>query len=367
MKVANITLQAINNYGSVLQTFATEQVFRQIGCDVFTINYIRETARLNSFWKIILSKSLPPKLKIKKLITRYVIPKNNRVDVMEFYRKNQLHLTEKTYYSDTDLENDCPEADIYCTGSDQTWNTICQGDVPKAFFLHFVPKGKKKISFSASFGIPVLPQKDKEEVKELLSTYSAISVRESSGLDILDDLGLKGTLVLDPTLVVNPQFWNDYAAPRTIEEDYLLAYQLNRNFRFTKYMKDFAQHHHLKIVQLRSRKDTKLENGICLTTVTPQEWLSLIKHAKYVLTDSFHATAFSTIFHRDFMIIPPPRFNSRISDYLSLINLKNRIITNFDDYSYCNVPIDYSYIDTTLKREREKSLDFLRLAIQPQS
>ena len=89
MKVANITLQAINNYGSVLQTFATEQVFRQIGCDVFTINYIRETARLNSFWKIILSKSLPPKLKIKKLITRYVIPKNNRVDVMEFYRKNQ--------------------------------------------------------------------------------------------------------------------------------------------------------------------------------------------------------------------------------------------------------------------------------------
>ena len=132
-------------------------------------------------------------------------------------------------------------------------------------------------------------------------------------------------------------------------------------------MKDFAQHHHLKIVQLRSRKDTKLENGICLTTVTPQEWLSLIKHAKYVLTDSFHATAFSTIFHRDFMIIPPPRFNSRISDYLSLINLKNRIITNFDDYSYCNVPIDYSYIDTTLKREREKSLDFLRLAIQPQS
>lgn len=364
MKVANITLQAINNYGSVLQTFATEQVFRQIGCDVFTINYIRETARLDSFWKILCSKSLPPKLKIKKLITRYFVPKNNRVQVMDFYRKNQLHLTEKTYYTDTDLETNCPEADVYCTGSDQTWNTICQGDVPKAFFLHFVPKGKKKISFSASFGIPELPQKDKEEVKQLLSTYSAISVRESSGLNILDDLGLKGTLVLDPTLVVNPQFWNDYAAPRVIEEDYLLAYQLNRNFRFTKYMKDFAQHHHLKIVQLRSRKDTKLENGICLTTVTPQEWLSLIKHAKYVLTDSFHATAFCTIFHRDFMIIPPERFTSRIKDYLSLIHLDNRIITNYNDYSCCDVPIDYTITDNILDTEREKSLKFLCTAIQ---
>lgn len=364
MKVAIITLHAINNYGSVLQTLATEKIFQKLGCEVVTINFIRETARLDSFWKIIRSRSTTPKMKIKMLISHYFFRNKKRPQVLESFRHSQLHLTEKTYLSDYDLENQIPVADIYCTGSDQTWNTVCQGDVPKAFFLHFVPKGKKKISFSASFGITELPNSDKNEVRKLLSSYDAISVRESSGLKILNDLGLCGTLVVDPTLTIEPEFWNDFAAPRFIKEDYLLAYQLNRNPQFSKYMLDFAKYHNIKIIQVRSRKDTFLKNGICLTAPTPQEWLSLIKHAKYVLTDSFHATAFSTIFHRDFMIIPPERFSTRISDFLSLIKLNNRIVTDFNDYSYCNVPIDFTDIDKILETERNNSLAFLQDAIK---
>lgn len=364
MKVAIITLHAINNYGSVLQTLATEKLFQKLGCEVVTIDYIRETARLDSIWKVLLSRNLNLTMKIKTLISHYLFPNKKRTQILESFRHSQLHLTEKTYLSDYDLESQVPVADIYCTGSDQTWNTVCQGDVPKAFFLHFVPKDKKKISFSASFGITKLPNADKNEVKELLSSYDAISVRESSGLKILKDIGISGTLVLDPTLAIDPQYWKDYAAPRLIKEDYLLAYQLNRNHQFSKYMKNFAKYHGIKIVQVRSRKDTYLKNGICLTAPTPQEWLSLIKHAKYVLTDSFHATAFSTIFHRDFMIIPPERFSTRINDFLSLIKLNNRIVTDFNDYSYCNNPIDFTDIDKKLKTERTDSLAFLQDAIK---
>ena len=362
-KVVNITLHAINNYGSIFQSYATVQIFKSLGCEVETIDYIRETARLNSTWKIITAKHLSPMLRIKTLIVHYLPSKGNRSYIFNDFRKKYLNLTEKKYRSDNDFENNCPDADIYCTGSDQTWNTVCQGVIPKPYFLHFVPKDKRKISFSASFGINQLPQQDKLQVKELLSRYDDISVREQSGLNILNELGLKGTLVLDPTLTLSPNLWNEFAAPRIIEEDYLLSYQLNRNAQYTKYLKECAHVLNLKIIHIRSRKDTKFKNGICLTSPTPKEWLSLFKHAKYVLTDSFHATAFCTIFHRDFLVILPPRYSSRIIDFLTMIDQEQRIITDFQNFSYYNTPIDFSKIDRIIDIKREETMSFLKKAI----
>lgn len=364
MKVANITLHAINNYGSIFQSYATVEIFKSLGCKVETIDYIRETARLDTPWKIITSKSLNAKLKIKTLITHFLPSKGNRSAIMEEFRRKHLNLTEEKYRSDADFEKKYPEADIYCTGSDQTWNTICQGDIPKPYFLHFVPDNKRKISFSASFGIEKLPEKDKPEVKRLLSRYDAISVRELSGINILKDLGIKGTLVLDPTLTVSPDMWKEMAAPRMIEEDYILSYQLNRSNQYTKYLKKCAQTLHLKVIHIRARKDTTFENGICMTSPSPEELLSLFKHAKYVLTDSFHATAFSTIFHRDFMVILPPRFSSRITDFLAMIDQRQRIVTDFHNYSYYNTKVDFSIVDNIINKKREETMRFLERAIR---
>lgn len=213
MKVANITLHAINNYGSVFQTFATEKIFESLVCEVETIDYIRETAQLDSFWKIIKHGGPGWKIKMKQLAL-YLLPnsKDKRVERLDAFRQKHLHLTKRRYLSDKDLEENTPEADIYCTGSDQTWNTEIQHGVPRAFFLAFAPENKKRISFSASFGISELPVRDKAEAKELLSKYSAISVRETSGKKILDDLGFTDSVqVLDPTLVANPEMWYSLA------------------------------------------------------------------------------------------------------------------------------------------------------------
>ncbi len=363
MKVAIITLHAIDNYGSVLQTYATEKLFQQQGCEVETINYIRETAVLDSVWKILKAKNLSYKQKIKTLISFYLFSNSKRKIVMDVFRKNYLHLTEKTFYSDKDLEECCPNADLFCTGSDQTWNTVCQGGVAKPFFLHFVSPEKRKMSYAASFGITSLPQKDEKEVKNLLASYNAVSVRETSGIEILRKLGIKGMLVLDPTLAVNPLLWYELAAPRMIKEEYLLAYQLNRNTKFTKYMKDYSKNHSLKIVQVRSHVDTKLKNGVCLTSPTPQEWLSLILHAKCVLTDSFHATAFCMIFHKKFMIIHPSLYSSRIDDFLAFVGLDSQIIDDYSVFSYCDTQIDFSQTDKILDVARNNSVNFLKNAI----
>ena len=362
MKVAIITLHAINNYGSVLQTYATEYIFRMLGCEVITIDYIRKTARMG-FWDIVKAKNMGSALKAKALIAYLVFKNRDRSEQFNFFRRSHLSLSEK-YYSNDELKSSFPNADIYCTGSDQTWNTVCQGGIPKAFFLDFVPEGKKKISFAASFGIKELPEEEIPEIKKLLNKYSAISVREQSGVDILNQqLGIASTLVLDPTLTVPCSVWNDLSTPRKYKEDYLLAYQLNRSSKFTKYMQNFAREKGLKIILIRARKERGIKNCECLTSVSPQEWLSLINYAKYVLTDSFHCTAYCLLFHKQFIDILPPNYSDRVVNILRETNLTNRIVTDYSDFSIGDKSINYKVIDAWLDNEREKTIAFLKNAL----
>lgn len=362
-KVANITLHAINNYGSVYQSLATERLFEDLGCSVETIDYVRENAQNDTVWKILTCKGASPIIKLKMLALHFMPKQSNRKEVLDAFRNKYLHLTSTKYRCDKDLLDNVPKADIYCTGSDQTWNTVCQGEIPLPFFLHFAPEGKRKIAFSASFGISELPKGDKEEVKRLLKSYHAISVREAAGLSILNDLGLKGTHVLDPTVAVGAKFWDQLAAPRMYEEDYMLVYQLNQSSSFTKYMKDYAKEKGLKIVLIKARKDVELENGVCLTDVTPEELLSLFKYSSKVLTDSFHATVFSLMFHCDFMDIYPPKYSTRLDSILNMVGLQERHVVDFNRYDYCDTPINYDRVDSIIERERHNTIEFLKDAI----
>lgn len=365
MKVANITLHAINNYGSVFQSLATERLFEQLGCEVETIDYIRETAQCNTIWKILRYGGPGWKIKIKQIVLHFMPQsENKRKEVLDSFREKHLHLSTIKYRSDQDLLDNVPEADIYCTGSDQTWNTEIQHGVPRAYFLSFVPEGKRRIAFSASFGIPKLPERDKAEASELLSKYFAISVREKSGLDILHDLGFNNAVqVLDPTLVVGADFWASLAAPRMISQEYILVYQLNNNSTFVKYVNEFATRKGLHIVHVRSHKEA-IHNCTYIPDCTPEQLLSLFKYSSYVITDSFHATVFSLMFHCNFLNIYPPKFPTRLESILQLTGLQNRHITDFSRFDYADNPINYSKVDAILEAERQKSLNFLKRAIQ---
>lgn len=365
MKVVNITLHAINNYGSVYQTLATEHLFEQLGCEVETIDYIRETAQCDTVWKILRYGGPGWKIKMKQLVLHFMPrSESKRKEVLDNFRKMHLHLTDVKYRSDQDLFSNVPQADIYCTGSDQTWNTEIQHGVPRAFFLAFAPEGKKRIAFSASFGISKLPERDKADVKDLLSKYYAISVREQSGLDILQDLGFQDAVqVLDPTMVVGSEFWDSLVASRMIEQDYILVYQLNNNSEFVKYVNDFAANKGLHVVHVRSHKED-INNCTFIPDCTPEQLLSLFKYSSYVITDSFHATVFSLMFHCNFMDIYPPKFPTRLESILQLTGLHSRHVTDLSRFDYADSPIDYTKVDAILEVERQKSLDFLKNAIK---
>lgn len=364
MKVANITLHAINNYGSVFQSLATECIFEQLGCEVETIDYIRETAQCNTVWKILRYGGPGWKIKMKQLVLHFIPQhESKRKEVLDVFREKYLHLSAVKYRSDQDLLNNVPEADIYCTGSDQTWNTEIQHGIPRAYFLSFVPEGKRRIAFSASFGISKLPERYKAETRKLLSKYFAISVRERSGLDILHDLGFNNAVqVLDPTVVVGTDLWASLAASRMINREYILVYQLNNNTTFVKYVNEFATRKGLHVVHVRSHKEA-INNCTHIPDCTPEQLLSLFKYSSYVVTDSFHATVFSLMFHCNFINIFPPKFSTRLESILNLTGLTERRITDFSRYDYADSPIDYQRVDSILEAEREKTFNFLREAI----
>ena len=363
MKVEIITLHAINNYGSAFQALATEQCFISLGCEVETIDYIRANARSGSLLDIFKTKGTDFTTKMKRLFLRILRP-NQRTLVLAEFRKRCLHLTPLTYYTDGALYRDVPVADIYCTGSDQTWNIECQGEVPLPFFLDFAPKGKKRISFSASFGIDDIMEKYKVQVSDLLSKYDSISVREKSGVDIIKGLGLKSTQTLDPTLAIGFDFWNSLASGRLYDGDYVLVYQLNSNRKLTEYVREYARRNNLFIVYIRSRKDTIWGNGVTLTEPRPEDLLSLFKYAKCVITDSFHATAFSILFHRNFICVYPDKYSSRIESILNLTGLQRCQLKDFGTFPSIEEKINYEEVDSILARERKVTFDFLTKAIQ---
>ncbi len=360
MKVLNITMQAVNNYGSVLQTYATERIFQDLGCEVETLDYIQENLQMNSVRKVLKYGGPGWKIKLKQLILLLIKKENTRrAEIMDAFRERYLHLT-KRYMSVRELEADLPKADVYCTGSDQTWNTVING-VSKAYFLGFAPDDKKKISFSASFGIEKLPEKDKSEVKKLLSRYDAISVRESSGLSILNGLGINNaTFVLDPTLVVESNIWHDMTSERLISEDYIFVYQLNTSRKFVDYVNRFSSHKKLQVVYVKSRKINQYKNAFFKENPTIDEWLSLFKYASYIITDSFHGTLFSLIFQKKFIDIYPPNFSARIASILKLTGLEGRHVEDLSILDYCDREIDYDKVNSIIEERKNLTKSFLR-------
>lgn len=363
-KVLNITMHAVNNYGSVLQTLATEKIFHDLDCQIETLDYIQDSLQMDSISKILKHGGPGWKIKFKQIILHLVNnDASNRSKVFEEFRKKYLHLTDHRYYSVQELYNTVPVADIYCTGSDQTWNTTLHG-VSEAYFLRFAPVGKKKISFSASFGIEELPDKDKEKAKQYLSEYSAISVRESSGLDILRRLGINNAFhLLDPTLVVDRRFWESISAERQCDKEYIFVYQLNSSRTFTDYVNAFATKKGLPVIYVRSRRNSGLVNGKYFGSPSPEVVLSLFRYSTYVITDSFHATVFSILFHCNFIDILPPFFSTRIKSILDLTKLDSRVVTDLDAFDYTETPINWDEVDELLLKEREKAIEFLKEAI----
>ena len=268
------------------------------------------------------------------------------------------------------------ELDGVVVGSDMLWHPV---NIEHDYFtLTFVPDRVKKISYATSFGTTQIPLYQKKAAKMFLSRFNAISVREQSGIQVIEELevGKSARVVLDPTLLFSGDEWIDIQPKeRIVKEKYIFCYFLGVNPDHRSLANELKARTGYKIVSL-PHLDEYVANDenfgdYRLFEIGPGEFVSLIKNAEYILTDSFHGTCFSILNHKKFVTFN--RFsdansqstNTRIDSLLDSLHLENRRIKS----SICDISkiigeeIDYVKTDETLKKLREESFDFLKQSI----
>lgn len=361
-KVELITLQQVPNYGSVLQAYATQNTFKKLGYECEIVKYIPERMTKLGMLKNIKHKSEKfEKSFLLRTAARVIIFPSyiKRFETFKQFRKKYLNETSKVYRTNEEIKADKLKADIYCTGSDQVWNSGWNGAIDEAMFLEFAPKNAKCIAYAASFGKNQLDNNEENQTKKLLKKYESISVRESSAVNILKELGIKSTNVVDPTLLLSGDEWRKLSSNKFKNEKYILVYNLNRNNKIDEYAQKVAKEKCLKVKYLSYQLHEKYKKGKVYCSPRVEDFISLIDNAELVVSDSFHATAFSVNLNTDFAIVLPKKYSARLSDFLSNLGLKNRIIENDELQS----SIDYEPVNHRLERMRSTSKEWIKNAI----
>lgn len=364
MKIAVITLHRIFNYGSVFQAYATQKLLEEKGNEVVIIDYIPKQRSLKRML-------FAPAPKGYNNITAWVYKLLRSVSILlkeltftSFLKKN-LSLTHK-YRDINQLKCDIPIADVYVTGSDQTWNSKYNEGIDRCFYLDFVPEKSKRISFVSSFGATSISESEKLLIKNYLKKYSALSVREDSAQSILFSLGFKESKwLIDPTLQIEKKVWYKLASKRLVKKPYLILMLLySEDNGATEYARKIADCKGLELIKLSwdIKKDSNIDK--LMTHRKPEDFLSLFYYADFVVTNSFHGTAFSINFEKEFVVVPRDEFNSRIESLLYLTGLSNRMITNIDEAINASFhKIDYIPVRKIINNERKRADEFLSESI----
>lgn len=359
--VAIISRHAISNYGSLLQAYALEQTIRSLGYDAKTIDYIRKDEKSWHLCKVELAGSRWNSSFPKRVAFYGVNVPNRAIQFSKFskFRRELLNLT-KEYCSIEELKANPPVADLYCTGSDQVWNETIYDQIDWTYFLEFL-NSEARIAYAASFGKETVKDELRDRIKSDLQNYSKISVRESSGKDILRNLEIAGDVVLDPTLLLDRNKWEQLIdGANALDEDYILLYQIHKNNQLVEYARNYAKQIGCRVISI-SVSFTQRKSGIELKWLPDyKEVLALFRGARCIVTDSFHATAFSINFNKQFVTILPKLSAARIKSILSMMGLENRVLTDITDYSLPETTINYAQVNPVLEELRNDSIGWLK-------
>lgn len=364
MIIKTITCHDVYNFGASLQAYALMTYLNSLGNNTEIIDYKPDyLSNHYNLWSIdnpIYDKFIVRYLYLlAKLPGRLIRKYGKRKKRFDNFTTKYLKLTNVRYSSNESLKNNLPEADIYIAGSDQIWNTSFNNGKDPAFYLDFVPKDKIKASYAASFAIESLPNEYKEKVKRLLINFDYISVREKSGLNILNDLNIdKGIQVIDPVFLLDKDQWFELESNSELikfDEQYLICYDFDSNELVKEICLKIAKEKNLKIYSFfkNDYADKTFYN------IGPLEFLSLIKNSQYVVSNSFHGTAFALIFEKEFVVVNrEEQINTRMKDLIESFNLKERLTYRSAKISQLE-PINYDLINSNIFKETKKSKDYL--------
>ena len=345
----------------MLQTYATQTAIERLGHKAEILDFVPEGMSFKrANWP---KNDVPAWKKLIKLPALLAVNLVEYGDVSRFMRK-YIHLSPKRYHSYQEIMAVIPVADAYLSGSDQVWNT--QNNNPpedlKAYYLGFAPEGKRRIAYAGSFGKNTFTAEEESIIKKFIARYDYISVREDDGLKILQRFGFdNGVHVVDPTLLLKGDEWWKFASVKKAPKPgYVFVYNLNRNALIKEVAKAIAKEKGLRIINFADTFDF-IKGARNRLGNTAEDFVNHIANADYVVTDSFHGTAFSLNLNRQVIVVKAPRYNSRIESILRIAGLLDtRLVDNVEDgLKAASTIIDYNEVNPRIEAERKKSYDYL--------
>lgn len=372
MKAAIMTLTLSDNYGAALQCYGLSKALTNMGVE-------NELYRYQDWSRITYGMSPVSRIKYEALkAAKLVLTGNARAKGFTAFREKHFPMTKRLYGKNAELREEPGDYDVYISGSDQIWN-------PKLFvfdysyFLDFVPEGKKKISYASSFGKSGFEESYKEKCGKLLSQYSHISVREKSGEIIVKELcGKKAFTALDPTLLLSKEGWiplMEDASKNAKAFNGILCYIMPGDKLVESAIENIAQQLHektcLPIMRLgiKEHKVFSYKRGETDIKASPSDYLAYFAGAQYVVTNSFHGTAFSVNFGKEVYIpindtLPPEKaLHERITSLLTQTGA-TELMVSASNPVLRKEPVDQEKIARNLKVLRQESMDYLRRALE---
>ena len=364
MKIDIVTLHRAQNYGSVLQAFALQKQIEKLGHQAYILDYYPERYTNKGLLKRLKNKSSRFHNPLVLLIAKLLIYPSYLKKGIQFNKfMHYLNLEKPSFATNEEGMGRFTDADAYCAGSDQIWNSHWNEGVEKALFLDFVPKGKLCFSYAASIGLSNIPANEIDETKLLLDKFEFLSLREDKGVKLVKELGRTDAVqCLDPTLLMSKEEWSLYADDSYKGKEYVLTYNLHHDPEIDKCAKAIASKYHLQIRNISYNWHDIVRHGHLDWCPTVEGFLGLIKNAKYVVADSFHATAFSIIFEKPFVVITPKVASSRISSLLKMLELDDYNINKFTSLKVIEQPIDYIRVKSIIATKQRESISFLNKA-----
>ena len=341
MNIGILTHPQRVNYGGILQCYALSSVLRKLGHTPVVIR--RENDRSFFLWEWIRSV-----LKFLHFPRYYNLNKIDKgVNIRPFIDKYLV----RTYpvRSQAQMKKICNfyKLDAVIVGSDQVWRTNFATQFGYNYFLDFVPAGVRKFSYASSFGLSSWEYSSEQNkvIKKLLSEFSGVSVREADAISLLKEvLDISAVQHVDPTLLLDAEDYCKILNPKIIQEPYVFVYWLGEKRLIEDRLKEI-EISGLKVISLFLRDNNE--------QISIEDWLSYIKYAKFIITDSFHGCVFSIIFEKQFEVLKNDSGgNGRIISLCEMLGIS------------VNTKIDYIQVKQRLDNIRLKSIQYIEDNLQ---
>lgn len=362
MRIKTITCHDVYNAGASLQAYALQTYLKNQGHNVEIINYKPEYLsrhyRLNVVNNLKYDRPVIRQLYLlAKLPGRFKAKNSFKKKAFDAFRDKYLFLTD-IYESFESLVSNPPQADVFIAGSDQIWNPLFPNGKDPSFFLQFVDKGKK-VSYAASIAAEQLDPVDFDRMKGWLETFDYISVREESAVKLINDMSLPAQRVSDPVFLLEREAWSGLADSVEKEKDcYIFVNDFDGGGLSTEIARKIRKEKTVQIISWfdMPEADKVVQGG-------PLEFLNLIKNADLVISNSFHATAFSLIFGVNVLVTKRKEsINSRLVELLNRFHLKDRLIEAVSDMDRIK-KINWETVRWIIKNEIDGSEIFIKKTI----